>query len=124
MKSLNIREDYNVVILRSGCRHFSAGGDIDEIKEILSRKKDVDFGMSVSKIVAGAIESIINCKKPVIAAVNGKALGAGTAIAASCDVIIAEEDAEFGLPELSLGVIGALESLEFLMPRKLARSMV
>lgn len=122
MKELNNREDYNAVILRSGCKHFCAGGDLEEIKNI--NTLGGEFATDVSKSCAEAMGSIINCKKPVIAAVNGKALGAGTAIAASCDVIIADEEAVFSVPEITVGIIGASEFLELLIPRRLARYYV
>jgi enoyl-CoA hydratase len=122
MNALNSREDYDVVILRSGCKHFAAGGDLNDIKEIINFGGD--FAVSLLTTVAGTMGTIINCKKPVIAAVNGKAIGAGTAIAASCDIIIADENAEFSIPEITVGIIGATEFLEILIPRRLARYYV
>lgn len=119
MVILNSRDDYNAVILRSGCKHFCAGGDLNEIRNI--NTLGGDCAISTSKAVADAMDSIINCKKPVIAAVNGKAIGAGTVIAASCDIIIADEAAVFSVPEITVGNIGASEFLEVLIPRKIAR---
>jgi enoyl-CoA hydratase len=123
MEALNGRDDYDVVVLRSGCKHFCAGGDLQEINDIIN-KCDHDFSTLVARSCSQAMGSIINCKKPVIAAVNGKAVGAGTAIAASCDVIIADEDAVFSIPEITVGIIGAAEFLELLIPRRLARYYV
>jgi enoyl-CoA hydratase len=119
METLNNRDDYNVVILRSGCQHFCAGWDLNQLDDI--RARGSKFILSGSKACADAMGSIIYCKKPVIAAVNGKAVGAGTAIAASCDIIIADEDAVFSIPEITVGIIGASEFLQLLIPRRLAR---
>src|SRR3546814_14489286 len=48
----------------------------------------------------------MECKKPVIAAINGPALGAGLAVAASCDILVASEAALVGLPEIDVGLLG------------------
>jgi enoyl-CoA hydratase/carnithine racemase len=48
----------------------------------------------------------LECKKPVIGAINGAALGAGLAIAASCDILVASESASLGLPEIDVGLLG------------------
>lgn len=119
MEELDKRDDYNVVILRSGCKHFCGGGNLHEIKKI--NTLGGDFAYKANKAFADAMGAIINCKKPVIAAVNGKAIGAGTGIAASCDIIIAEEQAAFGALEITVGIIGNSEFLEMLIPRGLGR---
>jgi enoyl-CoA hydratase/carnithine racemase len=48
----------------------------------------------------------MECKKPVIGAINGPALGAGLAVAASCDILLAAEEASLGLPEINVGLLG------------------
>ena len=50
--------------------------------------------------------SIMECRKPVVAAINGPALGAGLAFAASCDILIASSTAQMGLPEINVGMLG------------------
>ena len=50
--------------------------------------------------------SIVECRKPVIAAINGAALGAGLAVAASCDILFASQSAVMGLPEIDAGLLG------------------
>lgn len=119
MENLNFRDDINVVVLKSGCKCFCAGGDLNEVKDIVGLGGD--FARAACGSSAESIGSIINCKKPVIAAVNGKAIGAGMAIAASCDIIIADEEAVFSVPEITVGLVGAAEYLEMLIPRRLAR---
>ena len=102
--------------------HFCGGGDLEEIKGILTQGGE--FAELASRTCADAMASIMGCKKPVIAAVNGNAIGAGTALAVCCDIIIAEERTKFAVPELSVGFIGASEFIETLLPKRLARYYV
>jgi len=51
-------------------------------------------------------DALLNGRKPLVAAVNGHALGAGLGIAASCNILVAAEGAEFGLPEIDVGALG------------------
>ncbi len=55
---------------------------------------------------------VIQCSKPVIAAVNGAALGAGFALALCCDMVLASEDAVFGMPEVDVGLAGGVKFLQ------------
>ena len=54
----------------------------------------------------------MQCSKPVIAAVNGPALGAGMALALCCDIILASDDAVFGMPEVDVGLAGGVKFLQ------------
>lgn len=116
-RDVNLMEDVSVVILKSGCRHFSAGGDLEEI-QMCSSQQNIDL---ISGAAADCMEAIYGCRYPVIAAVHGKAIGAGVAMAACCDVCIAADDAVFSLPEIKAGYIGASEFLQMFIPRRLAR---
>ena len=60
---------------------------------------------------------------PVIAAVNGHALGSGLVMVSQCDVIVAAESATFGLPEITVGVMGGTKHLARIVPEKLMRWM-
>jgi enoyl-CoA hydratase/carnithine racemase len=77
---------------------FAAGADIKE----MSSKSYPD--MFKSDFFAGEAEAVARCRKPVIAAVSGFALGGGCELAMMCDFIIASETAKFGQPEINLGV--------------------
>jgi enoyl-CoA hydratase len=122
MHALGKRNDYRVVILKSGCKHFCGGGDLNEISDILT--KGGEFAEKASRACADAMASLMHFKKPIIAAVHGNAVGAGTAIAASCDIILAEEDTLFSVPEITVGFIGASEFMELLIPKRIARYYV
>jgi len=113
----SIDEDAAVVLMKSDCKHFCAGGELEEIQSC-STEKDI-------AVVAGtsidAFEAIYHCRYPIVCAVNKLAIGAGTCIAACCDVVIAADNAQFSLREITAGYIGASEFLELMLPHRLAR---
>ena len=78
---------------------FAAGADIKEMKT----KSYMDVYMS--DFITAEWERIARCRKPVIAAVAGYALGGGCELAMMCDFILAAENAKFGQPEINLGII-------------------
>ncbi len=112
-----LTDDIAVVLLNSACKHFCAGGDLDEI-QMCSTQENLDI---IAGAAAGCMGAIYNCRYPVVAAVHGKAIGAGAAIAACCDVAIAADNAIFSVPEITAGFIGASEFLQMVIPRRLAR---
>lgn len=94
--------DVHVVVLTgAGDTAFISGGDL---KEFSGRGADW-FLHEYSRAVKHAGDAIEDSPKPVIAAVNGVALGGGTEVAIMCDFIVASEEALFGFPEAGLGVI-------------------
>lgn len=99
----SLKDDKNifvVIITGSGEKAFVAGADISEINKLdmLDGKKFAEFGQSVFSMIE-------KFDKPVIAAVNGFALGGGCELALSCHIRIASENAKFGQPEVNLGII-------------------
>lgn len=104
-----LEEDQQVrgVIITGEGRGFVAGADIHEIyadRENTNRNVGVRFQDYLVK-VHRTYNCIANLTKPVIAAVNGYALGGGCELALCCDIIIASTNAKFGLPEAKLGII-------------------
>jgi enoyl-CoA hydratase len=98
---LAARDDVGGVILTGvGEKAFVAGADIAE----LARMGPVD-GIEVSRLGQQVFRRIELSKKPVIAAVNGFALGGGCELALACHLRIASDNAQFGLPEVKLGII-------------------
>ena len=109
-----------VIMTGAGDKAFIAGADINA----LNVKKPADcMGGAGQK----AVEAIENCSKPVIAAVNGFALGGGCEIAIACDFRFASENARFGLPETGLGVLpgaGGTQRLTRLVGMGRAKDMI
>ncbi|MCL6477448.1 MAG: enoyl-CoA hydratase/isomerase family protein [Peptococcaceae bacterium] len=89
-----------VIITGAGEKAFSAGADISEMKD-LTPVEACNFAMGALK--TGLL--IENMKKPVIAAINGLALGGGFEVALACDFRLASDKAKLGLPEITLGII-------------------
>ncbi len=89
----------SAIITGSGSKAFVAGADISEFSE-LSKEQ----GMALAKKGQDIFFKIENCPKPVVAAVNGFALGGGCELAMACHFRIASENAKFGQPEVNLGL--------------------
>jgi enoyl-CoA hydratase len=106
------------IVLAGEGPHFCAGNDLDEF-----RTMSPENGKERMWRVREAFFAIQDCVVPVIGAVHGAALGTGLAIAASCDFIVASEDARFGLPELTVGVMGGARHLARIAPQPLVRRM-
>lgn len=114
--ALSEREDVFVVILNATGKNFSCGNDVAELQKVCLDNIDEHY-----RIVGEGLGAIGACKKPTIAAVQGMAIGAGLAAPACCDVIIAADDASFFIPEITVGIIGASEFLQVMVPKKIAR---
>ncbi len=100
---LNIKNDQNVfcaIITGSGEKAFVAGADISEINklDVLGAKEFSEKGQEIFNLIE-------NLNKPVIAAVNGYALGGGCELALACHIRLASENAKFAQPEINLGII-------------------
>lgn len=96
-------DDVRVAILTGAGKCFSAGADI---KDRAGKVRAPGDAWQHNRRVREAFHSIVECQKPVIGAINGPALGAGLAVAASCDILLAAEEASLGLPEINVGLLG------------------
>jgi len=91
--------EVHVVVLTGQGKAFVAGADIAEMKD-----KTVEEAREFSQLGSRIFRKIELMNKPVIAAVNGFALGGGCELSMACDIIIASEKAKFGQPEVGLGI--------------------
>jgi enoyl-CoA hydratase/carnithine racemase len=115
-------EVYVIVLTGAGNKAFSAGGDIREFVNWFP----IDH-IKKLKGVKRSYELIREIPKPVIAMVNGLALGGGCELAMACDIIIASERARFGQPEINVGVIpggGGTQMLPRLVGEKKAKELI
>ena len=94
--------DVGAIVITGDKRAFVAGADIGEIAALpdFATAADADF-------TAGTWDRITHCRKPVIAAVAGHALGGGCELAMMCDIILAADSAKFAQPEITLGTCPA-----------------
>ncbi len=122
-ESVAANEEIRVLILTgSGDKAFVAGADITELAE-LNPLQGKFFSANGHKAMAALHDLTI----PVIAAVNGFALGGGLELALSCDFIYASENAKFGLPEITLGLIpgfGGTQRLSRIIGKNMTKEMI
>jgi enoyl-CoA hydratase len=109
-----------VVVLRAEGRGFNAGVDIKEMQA----SEGFDALVGANRGCFAAFAAVYDCPVPVIAAVHGYCLGGGIGLVGNADVIVASEDATFGLPEVDRGALGAATHLSRLVPQHKMRAMV
>jgi len=110
----------HAVVLAAAGHVFSAGADL--------REKDSAAGAAAraaaARLTREAFYAIMAHPRPVIAAVDGAALGAGFVLAACCDLIVAGQDARFGMPEIDVGQAGGASFLQRIVPQQAMRAMM
>lgn len=117
--SFSDRDDVRVVILTGVGKMFSAGADMK------ARPHSGEPGeyWGFNRYVREMFNSIAECAKPVICACNGPALGAGFGLVAACDIILASDNAVFGMPEIDIGLMGGATMLQRFFGPSRARRM-
>lgn len=118
---LGDREDVRAIVLTGHGKVFCAGADIKE-KQTIGDAPGAYTG--VNRLIREAFYCIMECRKPVIAAVNGAALGAGFCMATCCDIIFAADHAVFGMPEVDVGLSGGFAFLRRLLPPPKVRRLL
>jgi enoyl-CoA hydratase len=120
LRSLGEDPAVRVVVLRAEGRGFNAGVDIKEMQAT----PGFDALVGANRGCYAAFAAVYECPVPVIAAVHGFCLGGGIGLVGNADVIVASDDATFGLPEVDRGALGAATHLSRLVPQHKMRSMV
>ena len=115
-EALDREADVRAVIITGRGRGFCSGGDQDDIiHHLLGR--DTPALLAFTRATGRLIAAIRRCRRPVIAAVNGVAVGAGGVIACACDLRIAAASARFGFVFPKVGLSGADMGVTYLLPR-------
>jgi enoyl-CoA hydratase/carnithine racemase len=114
------RNDVRVAVLTGAGKVFSAGADM----RARANLDEVGERWQHNRRARECYHAIRECTKPVIAAINGAALGAGLAVAASCDILFAAEEAVLGLPEINVGLLGGGRHAQRLFPHSTLRRMM
>jgi enoyl-CoA hydratase len=109
-----------VVVLRAEGKGFNAGVDIKEMQAT----EGFEALIGANRGCAAAFAAVYECAVPVVAAVHGYCLGGGIGLVGNADVIVASDDATFGLPEVDRGALGAATHLARLVPQHRMRAMV
>jgi enoyl-CoA hydratase/carnithine racemase len=115
-EQLDSHDDIRAVVITGRGRGFCSGGDQDDIIKHLLGQSTPEL-LAFTRATGRLIAAIRRCKRPVIAAINGVAVGAGAVIAAACDLRIAAATAKFGFIFPKVGLCGADMGATYLLPR-------
>ena len=107
-QSLDSDDSCRMVVLTGAGKSFCAGADLNWMKGMANYSDDENI--EDSRRLSGLFETINKCRKPVLAKVNGAALGGGTGLIACCDFVMACKSAKFGFTEVRLGLLPAVIS--------------
>jgi enoyl-CoA hydratase len=118
--SISDRKDVRVAVLTGSGKVFSAGADLKSRPD----RSIAGERWQHNRRARESYHAIRECTKPVIAAINGAALGAGLALVASADILVAAEEASLGLPEIDVGLLGGGKHTQRLFPHSLQRRMM
>jgi enoyl-CoA hydratase len=117
---LSDREDVSCIVLTGSGKVFSAGADIRERPNLGATPGA--YGRH-NRLVRESYYAVVECSKPVIAAVNGPAMGAGFGLVMGSDIWVASEDAYVSMPEINVGLAGGVTFLQRVFSQSRARRM-
>ncbi|MBV9292989.1 MAG: enoyl-CoA hydratase family protein [Frankiales bacterium] len=120
LRAAGANDDVRAVVLAADGKGFNAGVDIKEMQST----EGFTALVGANRGCFAAFAAVYECAVPVIAAVHGFCLGGGIGLVGNADVIIASDDATFGLPEVKQGALGAATHLARLVPQHRMRHMV
>jgi len=101
LKKFNNDKELRAIVLKGTGKGFCGGGDV---KEMHLAKDKPKFLLDLTKVIHKCVIEMRTMEKPVIAAVNGHAFGAGLSLALACDIIIADDKAKFGTAFIGIGL--------------------
>jgi enoyl-CoA hydratase len=101
-------DEVRVVVLTGAGRRFSTGGSLTGMAERAARQDGIDLSHRSSVLLLSRMyRNLLGVDQPIIAAVNGDAVGAGTTLALHCDIVVAAESARFGDPHVQRGLVAS-----------------
>lgn len=115
-RELSARDDISVVIFCSKGKGFMGGNDVGEIRGHTKAQHP-----KYQKVLSDCMVAVMQCRHPVICAVQGYAIGAGLVFAAASDLVVASDDAWFNLPELTLGIVAGASFAMTVLPEKVVK---
>ena len=116
LTALQDHDEVRSLVLTGEGRAFCSGGDVEDIiGELFAR--DMKGLVAFTRVTGALIGSLRKLRKPIVAAVNGVAVGAGAVVALACDMRIASEKARFGFLFPKVGLCGADMGAAYLLPR-------
>jgi len=101
LKDINAEPEIRVVVLKGTGKGFCGGGDVKEMYDAKDKSK---FLRDLTKAIHRCVIEMRTMEKPVIAAINGAAFGAGLSLALACDIIISVKDVKFGTAFIGIGL--------------------
>ena len=113
-------DEVRAVVLTAAGKIFCAGADLKGRADVIKGPGDLP---AHSRRTRECFHAIRECAKPVVVAINGAALGAGLAMVASADILVASEKAQLGLPEVDVGLLGGCRHAMRLFPHSRLRRM-
>jgi enoyl-CoA hydratase len=118
---LHDRDDVRAIVLTGRGKTFCAGADIREKRAV---GPEPGAHRDANRLVRNTFQSVLECGKPVIAAVNGAAIGAGMVLATCCDFALAADHAVFAMPEIDVGLAGGAAFLRRVLPMPTIRRLL
>lgn len=106
IEELGTNSSVRVIVLRANGPSFSAGGDLNWMKRAATYTAEEN--LKDARAGANMFLAVTRCPKPVLARVQGRALGGGSGLVACCDMAVAVNSAEFGFPEVKIGLLPAI----------------
>ena len=108
LSDLQQEKRVRAIILTGATPCFCAGTDLSEVQEIAKEEDAVQSWFAHVNAVRELMEAMIQCPKPIVAAVNGPALGTGLGLAVASDIVVGCDASQFGLPESRRGLVAGL----------------